>query len=955
MDYEDFLPNYPDVDDPKLQQKILNKKEFFELRLQRLTRQVERVPEDHLQRHQRLIQRFLSVQTPFDELLVYHETGTGKTRAAFAATEQVLLGETRDFRRVIFLAKGDDQLENALIELVSYARQTARFRDFQPTEEVSVEKQIRRALSGTYLFQTWATFSGKRGLSRMDDAQMLAEYNNTIFIVDEVHNIRGQRDPSQTYTQLHRLFHVLKNRKVILMSGTPMRDQVSELADVMNLILPLDRQLPIVDAFTQRYVHPTTNEIVNAEELKTFIRGRVSFLRAVPDEGVQKVYLGEFLSPDLPVQQFKYVATQMREEQLLGYERAYQMDTGEESDASGASGDGDQIASFYSNARQASLFVFPDGSFGREGYERFVKSRPWLDLVYPLENLQKYSCKYAYVVEQLLRPELQNQSTYVYSSLVDGSGLGFFAQILEKYGFSKCTGKETQPGLRYMLLTSATKLTPGHSKDIPKLIQYFNHERNIRGEYCRVILGSRIISEGFTFKNVRHIHILTLHWNYTETQQAIARAIRFGSHRMLVDQPSVAIPVYIYQHVAENPEMQEPSIDLQMLTVSQRKDIVIRRVTRLIKEISFDCPLVYERNLPEERSPRECDYSLQCAYPCSQLEAGRNPIDLNTYRLYYQEGSDFDVWTAVCRFFSDTSSLPIHLYAIQDQLQIDLFQLVRVLSDLIRHNTPIVNAYGVECFLREDHNEYFLVDNLLLPNGQKHLSWYTRNPTVLQKQSLAQLIRRKGFRVYEQRIETLRAGYAQEILDSLPASLRELYKTLQQEQLQEGVRTEQDIFRDARARGIPYYGTVDQNQKFRIVDIQSGVGVQDVRKMKSGSDCLGPGFNKDRIVLVFFSLGIPLDIPESYLSLFPDPEAQLLNMKDGPELLVHPELNLATLKESDAEAYTQSLYRIIHILKTNKKELCSTIREWMRANGLLSLIQSEVKGVRKLKLKDIRV
>ena len=33
MDYTNFLPEYPNIDDPKFQQKILNKKEFNELRL----------------------------------------------------------------------------------------------------------------------------------------------------------------------------------------------------------------------------------------------------------------------------------------------------------------------------------------------------------------------------------------------------------------------------------------------------------------------------------------------------------------------------------------------------------------------------------------------------------------------------------------------------------------------------------------------------------------------------------------------------------------------------------------------------------------------------------------------------------------------------------------------------------------------------------------------------------
>lgn len=960
MDFQDFLPNYPDVQDSQLQQKLLNKKEFFDFRIEAMTRQVESVPRDELQRHQRLIQRFLSPQTPYDELLIYHETGTGKTRAAFAATEHILLGTSTSFRKVIFLAKGKDQLENALAELVAYASETSRFKDIQPPEdregnEMSIQTWIKRELSGSYEFRTWTTFTGEKGLLRLGDDQVLDQYNNTIFIVDEVHNIRGAstyREVSNVYTQLHRLFHLLSNRKILLMSGTPMRDQVNELADIFNLILPLGSQFPIGEAFNQRYISKPDSRIQNVDELQKKMEGRVSFLRAVPDEGVERVYMGEFLTPNLPVQQFKYFPTAMQPLQLEGYNQAYQLDTSVPG-VDNVVNDADHAAGFYSNVRQATLFVFPDGSFGQMGYDRYRSSLR--SFAYPLENLRKHSSKYAFIIEQLLRPDLRNQLTYVYCSLIVGSGLQLFADILKLYGFEESRGSEQTVGNRYIILTSSSK---ADAKDINKRIRYFNHERNANGEYCRVILGSRIISEGFTFKNVRQIHILTLHWNYTETQQAIARAIRYGSHRLLVASPSATLPVYIYQHAALNPETND-SIDLQMLLASQQKDILVRRMTRVIKEIAMDCPLVYARNRPIGRDSRECDYSSSCDYTCVQTESKFNlPIsfDLNTYRLYYQESTDADVVTAIRQYFRESTGLPINIFALQDELELDWFQLVRVLSDMVHKNIPLVNVNNIECFLREDRDEYYLVDNLLLPNGNRHLSWYTHSPTILESQSLGTLIQKKGFPIYLQRIESLRGEFSNEVLNSLPVRLRELYKSLQQQKRQHGVQSEDDIFRRAVQRGSPYYGTVDQSEKFRIVDIRdASAEITDVRKLSSGAVCLEARYNKDRIVRVYFALGVPVEIPESYATLYPDPEAKLQSMKYGPELLTDPELQLDALRtEEQTEAYRTALYRIIRLLLMSKNDTCSTLREWMREHDLLAFIMSDVKGVRKGKLKEIR-
>lgn len=954
MDYEDFLPQYPDTDDARLQQKLLNKKEFFDFRIRTLAQHAEAVPRGTLQHHQQLIQRFLSPLTPYDELLLYHETGTGKTRAAFAATDG------SGFQKVIFLARGDDQLKNARAELVRYFQTTPRFQNLPPSDpEVPIHVQIERALGGMYEFTTWLTFTSRYVAPKADE-QLSETYNNTIFIVDEVHNIRrvSKKYPQMTptYAGLHRLFHVLTNRKIILMTGTPMRDTVSDLADIMNLILPRDQQLPTGAAFTQRYVDAPRTDILFPDELKDALKGRVSFLRAVPDTGVQRIFMGRFVDPELPTEPFRYFPTNMHTIQQEGYQRAYIMAVRNPEGALIDTDDSDYASNFYNDPRQAAQFVFPDGSWGSEGYQRYVHRQPnsvLAPFVQPLQQLQKLSSKFAFVVGQLTSnspPPLM----YVYSSLVDGSGLKLLARILEIYGYTRCKGTETQrPGRRYMLLSSKKE----GGGDINTLIQYFNHERNRQGAYCRVILGSKIISEGFTFKNVRCIHILTLHWNYTETQQAIARAIRFGAHEALVDHPAQTIPVEIYQHVSLT-QTDAPSIDLQMLSTAQRKDILSRRITRLIKEISVDCPLVYARNVTapgETRDVRECDYLPNCEYECDQVETAENvpsTIDLNTFRLYYQENGDLEVSNGVRRFFERSTGLPVDFHTIEDHLQVDWFQLVRVLSDMIRFNVLVMNAYGMDCYLREDHNQYYLVENILLPNNQRELSWYAHQPSIVETTSLQRLLQKHGYPIYERRIRELRlnpnAENAGALSQSLPVRLRELYRSLQQRQRQENVQSETDVVRSALERDEEYYGTVDQDGKFRIVDIRGATAeVTDVRKYKSGSVCLESGFNKDRIVRVYFSLGVVVTVPETLNETYPNPLRTLQDMKYGPELLADTTLNLSARPQED-------LYKVIRLLLMSKSELCSTLREWMRSQNLLAYIISDVRGTKKSKIREVR-
>ena len=92
----------------------------------------------------------------------------------------------------------------------------------------------------------------QKTLSSMLDQEIVKTYSNMIIGIDEVHNLRqyeerkkeGGKEKSIQYNQIHRLMHLVKGCKKIIMSGTPMTDTIDGIADVMNLILPLDNQMP---------------------------------------------------------------------------------------------------------------------------------------------------------------------------------------------------------------------------------------------------------------------------------------------------------------------------------------------------------------------------------------------------------------------------------------------------------------------------------------------------------------------------------------------------------------------------------------------------------------------------------------------------------------------------------------------------------------------------------------
>ena len=56
------------------------------------------------------------------------------------------------------------------------------------------------------------------------------------------------------YKEMHRFLHLIENKKVLLLSGTPMKDRPEEISTIMNLILPTNQQLPTGKKFLNKYM-----------------------------------------------------------------------------------------------------------------------------------------------------------------------------------------------------------------------------------------------------------------------------------------------------------------------------------------------------------------------------------------------------------------------------------------------------------------------------------------------------------------------------------------------------------------------------------------------------------------------------------------------------------------------------------------------------------------------------
>lgn len=763
FDISDFLPKYPSISDEYLNpypnesfnKSIYHKKEFYDERLG----EYESKPSQkgQLMKHQKIISRFLSSHTKYDSLLLYHYMGTGKGCSAIGTMEKIKK-ENSSITRAIILARGSNILNNIMNELVFICTDGKYIpEDFEKLPVDTRNSRIKKNIKDFYNFKTFYRFANE--IKTYSDEYIIKNYSNTIIVIDEAHNLRikpKKRQERDIYYQIHRFLHLIQNKKVLLMTGTPMKDKSNEIAGILNLILPMNKQLPVGDDFVHEYLLEENGIYVvkseKKQQLKNYFKGIVSYLKPMKSS-VHFEYIGETVSP---LRMFRVFIDEMKNTQNEVYLQTYQTESNKKFDGNESDDDEDEDevvrSGWFSQSRQASLFVFPDGSIGKKGFSKYIQEnkkvktglnlkksvsytyklkKKFIDALKgknseeTLDNISKYSSKYATVIRQIL--SAKNKSCFVYCSFVKGSGAILFSLLLELCGFSKANGNETKKGLKYGLLSSS------EGSKINKIIGRFNNMDNLYGEYIKVLIGSRIVGEGLSFFNIQQVHILTAHWNFSETEQAITRTIRAFSHSELTKRnKQVEVDIYLHASIPEksNKLLLEDSIDLNMYVKSEYKDISIKNIERLLKESSVDCALNYIRNSQYNIDySRDCEY-LPCEYTCNgitNLEITADEIDSSTYDLYYIQDNMKKIQEEIQTLYR--KKFIYTFYYISKNIKYKPLEILITLKEIVNKNIVIYNKFGFPNYLREESNSYFLVNDLTVQSNYLN-TFYSQIPNL---------------------------------------------------------------------------------------------------------------------------------------------------------------------------------------------------------------------------------
>jgi len=300
-DEDNYL--YPNLNDKEFNIKIATKKEFNDTKydgtiFEDIKKQADILAKAdfELQPHQAFVKNFMSFQTPYSSLLLYHGLGSGKTCTSIAIAEGMkdsksiiimtpaslranyigelkkcgdLLYKKNQFWEWISIDSYPEALTtmSAILNLPQeYIRRhggaffvnikkKSNYDDLSDTNKQILEEQLNEMIKQKYKFINYNGLRERR-LEEMTAGYTKNIFDNSVIIIDEAHNFisrivnklkkekaipeskRGEKErlPLNLATKLYEMLLSAKNARVILLSGTPVINYPNEFGILFNIL-----------------------------------------------------------------------------------------------------------------------------------------------------------------------------------------------------------------------------------------------------------------------------------------------------------------------------------------------------------------------------------------------------------------------------------------------------------------------------------------------------------------------------------------------------------------------------------------------------------------------------------------------------------------------------------------------------------------------------------------------
>jgi hypothetical protein len=758
---------YPDPTDNDFLNKIFAKREYnyHKMKERKLLTNYEDIEKHRkdtcdkkfsLNDHQVLISNFICPDTPFKGAILFHGLGSGKTCAGISIAEKFIPMVQRYGTKIYVLVSGPlikEMWKHHLVLCTGEKYKKFDDKSLYKTkqEKEKIEKNAINIAMQNYKFMSYRSFykrvlgekiidksisedTNKKKVSykKTEEGEFerdigfdrIYNLNNTLIIVDEAHQLTNN-----AYGDA--LKHIIQNShnlKIVLLTGTPMKNSADDIIELVNFLRPLNSQIEKDKIFTTDKVYLMDFKPGGLEYLKNMTTGYISHIRgADPLTYAKRVDKGD--KPD------GLLFTKMTRCKMLQLQRSVYDATVVEFDDSldrkseavanfvfpGLSTDKKTIIGYYGKDGLATvknqLKMVPElfnkklslELFGHEKDKDLIKisdnKKTISGKILLIDYLKYFSTKFYQAlknINKLVNYKKGAKTAFIYSNLVK-VGIELFQEILIQNGYleyqedarnyniqnetvcyycgksyaehndnkSQSHTKSKIENLnidenndideKYETVSDSKSdhvFYPGvfititgksneesvdaiHEEKKTILDTIFNHYDNRQGKNIKFVLGSKVMNEGISLKNVGEVHILDVYFNLGKVDQAVGRAIRYCSHYKLMNENNVYPTVNVYKYVVTLEK--GLSTEEELYQKAEQKYLLIKKVERALKEVAIDCPLNMPGNMFKEEiikyknceEPNENNYDNQCPAVCDYTNCHYKCRDNKLNAEYY--------------------------------------------------------------------------------------------------------------------------------------------------------------------------------------------------------------------------------------------------------------------------------------------------------------------------------
>ena len=306
---------YPEITDKDFYEKIYLKKEFRDYEIQKIKNYKENYEEElktkskyskELEPFQHFLKNYISPDTPYNGVIIFHGPGVGKTCSSISIAEGFKKTLKNIGKKILVITT----VKNFITEIFDYDKEIrkkysddnvqctgAEYKlgsEYKYLTDAQKKKEIINRIKSYYQITGYTSFANyiieSTGGWKGDESTITeniinfisAEFDDRIIIIDEIQNIKTSKQTDLTKNIqpiLQTIIKYAKNVKLILMSATPMFDRPDEIIFYINLLLLNDRR-PLINR--NDIFNTLDGSLKNGADdiLRKLFKGYVSYIRA---------------------------------------------------------------------------------------------------------------------------------------------------------------------------------------------------------------------------------------------------------------------------------------------------------------------------------------------------------------------------------------------------------------------------------------------------------------------------------------------------------------------------------------------------------------------------------------------------------------------------------------------------------------------------------------------------